>query len=220
MLDAPPMDTHLRYGEKYHVQAWKSSLHFEHERGLAGAIEHCNGQGVCKDEWGYVPVVSGDARGTEFDKGQGELVAWINYVHQCRCEEGVLHDEAIPNSTERLLRRSPWSLLRNDIIEATAQALNLCLACKGCKAECPSGVDMAKLKYEFENYYYKSHRRPLRDYVFGYFYAFANFASAIAPLSNVLLNILLFRKFAAKVLGITINRPFPMFASKKAKPVM
>ncbi|MDO8753259.1 MAG: FAD-binding oxidoreductase, partial [Anaerolineales bacterium] len=48
MLDAPPMDTHLRYGENYHVNAWDSSLHFDHQRGLAGAIEQCNGQGVCR----------------------------------------------------------------------------------------------------------------------------------------------------------------------------
>ena len=76
---------------------------------------------------------------------------------------------------------------RNDILEATASALDLCLACKGCKAECPSGVDMAKLKYEFENEFYKSHRRPLRDYVFGYFHVTAALASSIAPLSNAVM---------------------------------
>ncbi len=54
MLDAPPMDTHLRYGEKYHAQAWTSALHFEHEHGLAGAIEHCNGQGVCRKTTGVM----------------------------------------------------------------------------------------------------------------------------------------------------------------------
>jgi hypothetical protein len=47
LFDAPPMDTHLRFGEGYQVKTWASSMHFEHERGLAGAIEHCNGQGVC-----------------------------------------------------------------------------------------------------------------------------------------------------------------------------
>ena len=53
--------------------------------------------------------------------------------------------------------------------KAAFEALDLCLACKGCKAECPSGVDVAKLKYEFMHAYYQ---RPalakLRDYLFGY----------------------------------------------------
>jgi len=49
-----------------------------------------------------------------------------------------------------------------EIENAVFGALDLCLACKGCKSECPSGVDMAKLKYEFQHEYYKSHRRKLR----------------------------------------------------------
>jgi hypothetical protein len=54
MFDAPPMDTHLRFGENYRAQAWTPSLHFNHERGLPGAIEHCNGQGVCRKETGVM----------------------------------------------------------------------------------------------------------------------------------------------------------------------
>src|SRR5690606_26615594 len=54
LFDAPPMDTHLRYGEGYQAKAWASSLHFDHERGLAGAIEQCNGQGVCRKATGVM----------------------------------------------------------------------------------------------------------------------------------------------------------------------
>src|SRR5437773_1386541 len=79
-------------------------------------------------------------------------------------------------------------------VEATARALDLCLACKGCKAECPSGVDMAKLKFAFQAEYYKTHRRQLRDYVFGYFHIAAGLASSVAPISNAMMEIPVVKK--------------------------
>jgi Fe-S oxidoreductase len=76
---------------------------------------------------------------------------------------------------------------------------------------------MAKLKYEFENQYYKTHRRPLRDYVFGYFDVAAKLASSITPLSNVMMQIPMFKNLMAKVLVITPQRPFPKFTNHRAK---
>jgi len=72
-------------------------------------------------------------------------------------------------------------------------------------------VDMAKLKFAFQAEYYKTHRRQLRDYVFGYFHITAGLASSIAPLSNALMQIPVIKNFVAKVLGITPHRPFPKF---------
>ncbi len=76
---------------------------------------------------------------------------------------------------------------------------------------------MAKLKYEFENQYHKTHRRPLRDYVFGYFDVAAQLAAFVAPLSNALMQNQLFKNMTAKILGITPLRPFPMFTNQQAK---
>jgi len=101
-------------------------------------------------------------------------------------------------------------------MDSAFSALDLCLACKGCKAECPSGVDMAKLKFAFQGEYYKTHRRQLRDYVFGYFHIAAGLASAVAPLSNALMEIPLIKNFVAQVLGITPHRPFPRFTRERA----
>ena len=94
-------------------------------------------------------------------------------------------------------------------VEAAAQALDLCLACKGCKAECPSGVDMAKLKFAFQEEYYKTHRRQLRDYVFGYFHITAGLAASVAPFSNALMEIPAFKNMVAKILGITTQASVP-----------
>ena len=197
LFDAPPMDTHLRYGENYQVKAWTSSLHFEHERGLAGAIEQCNGQGVCRKTTGVMcPSFQATREEQNSTRGRANLLRAM-----------------IAISGQQLAVSEP----RTEIAEAAYQALDLCLACKGCKAECPSGVDMAKLKYEFENRYYRIHRRPLRDYAFGYFHITAALASSIAPLSNAVMRVPLFKNILAKVLGITPNRPFPKFTNKRAK---
>ncbi|MCK6585902.1 MAG: hypothetical protein L6Q49_22580, partial [Anaerolineales bacterium] len=79
----------------------------------------------------------------------------------------------------------------------------------GCTSECPSGVDMPKLKYEFMNQYYKSHRRPLRDYLFGYFHIVARLLSPIAPLVNFFMQRHWSRKAIASALGIARQRQFP-----------
>ncbi len=81
--------------------------------------------------------------------------------------------------------------MANDrLTNSVAEALDLCLACKGCKAECPSGVDMAKLKFAFQAEYYKTHRRQLRDYVFGYFHVTAGLAASVAPITNALMEVM------------------------------
>jgi Fe-S oxidoreductase len=102
-------------------------------------------------------------------------------------------------------------------VEAAAAALDLCLACKGCKAECPSGVDMAKLKFAFQAEYYKTHRRQLRDYVFGYFHLAAALAASVAPITNALIEVTPVQNLITRILGITPHRPFPKFSSRRAR---
>ena len=158
MFNAPPMDTHLRYGEKYQAKVWNSALHFEHERGLAGAIEHCNGQGVCRKTTGVMcPSFQATRNETFSTRGRANLLR-------------SLISTDIDHSSIQYL----------ELESATYSALDLCLACKGCTSECPSGVDMPKLKFEFMNEYYKTHRRQLRDYLFGYFHIVSN-GSCLSP---------------------------------------
>ena len=57
--------------------------------------------------------------------------------------------------------------------EEVHEVMDLCLECKACKAECPSNVDMAKLKYEYLAHYHREHGYPLRSYLFGYIGRFA-----------------------------------------------
>lgn len=206
IIDAPKMDTNLRYGAEYKAQTWTSDLSFARSGGLDLAIEQCNGQGVCRR--------IGEGAGVMCPSFQ----ATREEMHSTRGRANLL----------RAMISRPWTVdhgrstvhglssYDKERVEATAAALDLCLACKGCKAECPSGVDMAKLKYAFQAEYYKTHRRQLRDYVFGYFDTAAGLAASIAPVSNALMNIPVIRNLVAQILGITTQRPFPKFSNERA----
>jgi Fe-S oxidoreductase len=196
MFDAPPMDTHLRYGEDYQSQTWIPALHFEHEHGLAGAIEMCNGQGVCRKDTGVMcPSFQATREESNSTRGRANLLRTL-------MASGTEHSDA----------------QYHEMQTAVYQALDLCLACKGCTSECPSGVDMPKLKYEFMNQYYKTHRRPLHDCLFGYFHDVARWLSPIAPLANFFMEMGWSSRLIARFIGITDKRPFPVFADKKALP--
>ena len=198
LFDAPPMDTNLRYGKTYQAKAWLSNLHFEHERGLEGAIESCNGQGVCRKTTG-VMCPSFQATRDEMNSTRGRA----NLLRALITSREIIANRKYPSGTMSEIEYSAFS------------ALDLCLACKGCTSECPSGVDMPRLKYEFMNQHYKSHRRPLRDYLFGYFHVAAKLISPVAPLANWVMGMDWSHRLIAKIFGIAEQRPFPKFAGSK-----
>ena len=198
LFDAPNMDSHLRHSEGVITQSWVPSLDFSHKGGFVSTIELCNGQGLCRKDTGVMCP--------SFQATREEM-------HSTRGRANLLRALISQDS----LRDTNYVMQKDEMVEATARALDLCLACKGCKAECPSGVDMAKLKYEFENEYYKTHRRRLRDYVFGYFHVTAALASSVAPISNVLMDFPVIKNLVARVLSVTQYRPFPKFTHKLAR---
>ena len=207
MFDAPPMDSHLRYEATYPTHAWTPAMDFTRNNGLSGAIEQCNGQGVCRKTTGVMcPSFQATREEKYSTRGRANLLrAMISFPHPLS-----LSSRSTPEgSWER-----GWS--EGELARAVYDALDLCLACKGCKAECPSGVDMAKLKAEFQYQYYKSHRRPLRDYVFGYFHVAAKWFSAFSPLANFATSNTLTKSIAARIMKIAPARPFPKFTRKRA----
>ena len=92
------------------------------------------------------------------------------------------------------------------------EVLDLCLECKGCKAECPINVDMAKLKYEFLAHYYEAHGTPLRARLFANIERLNQVGCALAPLSTTIANLGLSRWALEKVAGIDRRRSLPPFA--------
>jgi FAD/FMN-containing dehydrogenase/Fe-S oxidoreductase len=192
LLDAPAMDTHLRYGEGYLALTWSPELNFHRNNGLSGAIEQCNGQGVCRKDTGVMCP--------SFQATRDEM-------HSTRGRANLLR--ALISLPSPLGRR-----IRGEWENAAFRSLDLCLACKGCKAECPSGVDMAKLKYEFQHEYYKSHRRKLRDYLFAYVGPLAQLGAPVGGLANWFMTL----PFVGKTLHLAQQRGFPKFAARLSKP--
>ncbi|MGC1377490.1 MAG: FAD-linked oxidase C-terminal domain-containing protein, partial [Anaerolineales bacterium] len=191
LTDAPPMDTHLRYGPAYQARAWTPALDFTREGGLARAVEQCNGQGVCRKDSGVMcPSFQATREEQNVTRGRSNLLRALISLPQAA------------------------GGLRPADVKA---ALDLCLACKGCTAECPSGVDMPKLKYEFMNEYYKTHARSLRDYLFGYFHVAAALLSPVAPLANVAMQNPLFKALAARIFDLAPQRSLPLFVGRAAQ---
>ncbi len=196
LIDAPRMDSNLRYGLGYRTKVWPTPLDFSHQDGLANAIEQCNGQGVCRKFDGVMcPSFQATREEQNATRGRANL---LRAMISGRWTVG-----GRPSTVHRL---------QSEVFAS----LDLCLACKGCKAECPSGVDMAKLKFAFMDEYYKSHPRQLRDYLFGYFHTVSALMSPIAPLANALMGFDPTRKLIAKITGITTERPFPKYSTKRA----
>ncbi|GAP62452.1 hypothetical protein ARMA_0875 [Ardenticatena maritima] len=182
VVDAPPMDQNLRYGPEYHAHVPPTVLSFDEFLGFDRAIEQCNGMGVCRNLHGGVMCPS--YRATRDEK------------ETTRARANILR--------AAISGRLPGGLASPEVFDV----LDLCLECKACKSECPSSVDMAKLKYEFLHHYYQHHRRPLRDYLFGYIRTFYEMGAPFAPLVNALMRSPL-AQVGQRWLGIDPSRRLP-----------
>ena len=187
IVDPAPMTENLRISPAYHPAELKTRFPFSQEGGFANAIEMCNGQGACRKLDGTMCPSYMVTRDEEHStRGRANaLRAAIN---------GTLPVSAL--TSKRLL-----------------EVLDLCLECKGCKAECPTNVDMAKLKYEFLARYHRSNGYPFRSLLFGNISELSHLGSFFAPLSNWTLGSNLFKSLLEHV-GIDRRRNLPPFASQ------
>jgi FAD/FMN-containing dehydrogenase/Fe-S oxidoreductase len=187
IVDAPPMTEHLRYGPEYRAWEPKTRLDFSAQGGFAGAIEMCNGIGVCRKK----------LEGTMCPS----YMATLDEEHSTRGRANALR--AV------LSGKVPRSEFTGRRLHAV---LDLCLECKACKAECPANVDMAKIKYEFLAHYYRANGLPLRSRLFGRIHTLARVGSALAPISNWIAASAPHRWLLERVAGIDRRRPLPRFA--------
>ena len=193
IVHPPQMDQNLRYGETYTSQVWMpifSYKEFQGKEGLSQAIEQCNGAGVCRKTEGVMCP--------SFQASQEEMYGTRGRSNLLR----ALISGQFPSEGEGY--------------RAVKESLDLCLACKGCKSECPSGVDVAKLKYEFFNHYYNQlkHARLLRDYLFGYIGNLAKIGHPFAPIVNYLLATKIVKSLGEKMMGLSVHRQFPKMAQR------
>ena len=96
-------------------------------------------------------------------------------------------------------------------LEAVKEALDLCVSCKGCRRDCPTGVDMAKLKVEFLQHYKAKHGHTLKDRIVGQLPDYAHLASRFAPLLNLRDKLPLMATLSEKLLGFSAKRTLPQW---------
>ena len=190
IIDTPPMTENLRYGAAYQTAAPPAILDFSADSGYAGAVEMCNGMGACRKLDGSMCPSFMATRDEEHStRGRANLLR--------AALSGRMPDDAADGSiTDHRLH----------------QALDLCLECKACKAECESGVDLAKLKYEFLNHYQEKHGVPLRSRLFANINGLNRLGSRYAPVSNWLAGSAVGKALASGLLGVSDRRAQPAFA--------
>ena len=142
IVDAPPLATNLRYGPTYVTPAVATTFDFTADGGLLPAAELCAGVGACRKKAEGTMCPSFQATRDEKDSTRGRA----NLLRMAITGQLGFSGFTDPHVHE---------------------VLDLCLECKACKGECPTNVDMARLKAEFLHQYFREHGFPLRNRVFG-----------------------------------------------------
>jgi Fe-S oxidoreductase len=116
-----------------------------------------------------------------------------------------------------------FEMLQGDIIKngwkdkRVKESLDLCLACKGCKHDCPVNVDMATYKSEFLSHYYEGRLRPRTAYVFGWIYWWSRIASRMPDVANFFMHAPVVSRFTKAIMGIAPQRKMPKYAKQTFK---
>ena len=193
LIEPYRLDENLRLGAGY--DPWQPATHFkfpDDHGSLAAATLRCVGVGKCRRDEGGV---------------------------MCPSFRVTRDEEHSTRGRAHLL----WEMTKGDIIkdgwqnEAVKESLDLCLACKGCKSDCPVGVDVATYKSEFLSHYYETTRRPLNALAFSNIHLWADAASHAPGLVNLTTQLPGLRDLAKMAAGIPAGRRIPALAPQTFK---
>ncbi len=198
LVEPYKLDQNLRLGSDYAPWQPKTNFQFAADHGsLAEATLRCVGVGKCRREEGGLMCPSYRATREEEHSTRGRAhLLWEMTRGEGR-SDGIIRDG--------------WHS------EEVKQSLDLCLACKGCKSECPVGVDLATYKSEFLSHYYQGRVRPRSAYAFGNIDLWARAASHAPGLANLLTQLPFLRDISKLAAGIPTQRAIPKFARKTFK---
>lgn len=193
VVDPYPLDSNLRTGPDYKPKPVLTIFQFPDDHGsMAEATERCFGVGKCR----------------KLEAGT-----------MCPSFQVTREEQHSTRGRARML----FEMLRGEVIDDgwrdphIKDALDLCLACKGCKGECPVSVDVATYKAEFLAHYYEGRTRPAAAYAMGFIDKWAQLASATPALANLATQAPGFASVVRMLGGITPHRKLPAFPTQTFK---
>ena len=168
----------FRFKPDYQAQPPQPALDWSEWGGFDKAVEMCNNNGHCR----------------KFDAGT-----------MCPSYRATRDEKHLTRGRANTLRLALSGQLGPDALTSNAvrEAMDLCVSCKGCKRECPTGIDMAKMKIEFLHHWRRHHGLPLKERLIAYLPRYAPWAKRLAPVLNLLQG---------------ISKPLLGFASKRSLP--
>lgn len=194
IIDTPPMNTFLRFDEEYETPRLDTFFDYTREGGFMKLIEKCNG--------------SGDCRKTEITGGTmcPSYMASRDEYCTTRARANVLREMlSRPGLKKPFNQREIYNIL------------DLCLSCKACKSECPSNVDMAKLKAEFMQQWYMEHPVPIRTRLIANISMVNRLGMVFPRLFNFVVTSRILSRIFKRVFGFALNRTIPVLGKKSLR---
>ncbi|NCF71618.1 MAG: FAD-binding protein, partial [Chlamydiales bacterium] len=186
VVGSHPIDEDLRHSPGSKLQSWDAFLDFSKEKGIELSVDLCNGNALCRKSTASM-CPSFQATKNEQDSTRARSQLFRSYINGHVDIKTLLSPEGY-------------------------KVFDLCLECKACKKECPSQVDIAKIKPEYLYHYYKIHKPSIRTKVFAHFDTLTKVAHLTPRFSNYMLNTTLNRKFL-NYLGFSKELSLPTFSS-------
>ena len=197
IVDTVPMDTFLRYEKDQKQKEFDTMLDFSDTLGFQRAAEQCNGSGDCRKT-----ALSGGTMCPSY-------MATKNEKDTTRARANILR--------EMITRSEGENPLAHPEIK---EVMDLCLSCKGCKSECPSNVDVGKLKAEWQHQYYQAKGVPFRNRLIGNFANGMKLASALPWGYNLVFGNNITGPLAKSMIGFAPKRSMPVISKMTWKKWM
>lgn len=188
IVDPAPMDADLRYGTDYSSPRLETVYNYREQGNFAAAVETCSGVGVCRQNLGGLMCPSYRATRDEEHSTRGRANA-LRMTMTGQLDKADFSDPEL------------------------FRIMDLCLSCKGCKSECPTNVDVARLKSEYLNIHHRENGIALRDRFVSMSTNLARvFSGWKAPIINAVQRTTAFRKILEWTVGIDSRRILPAYA--------
>ena len=190
IVEAYPMDESLRYEVGRNEPDVSTLLDFSGSQGILRAAEQCNG--------------SGDCRKTHLSKGA-----------MCPSYQGTKNEKDTTRARANALREVLTNSEKANKFDSEdlLEVFDLCLSCKACSSECPSNVDVATLKAEFQYQYQETNGYSLKNRLFAYNGKLNGWASKLPVVSNAMFRSRLLGGIIKKIMGVAKERELPSISS-------